>query len=172
MLSSKLSRLSSRLPHVAALSLSLAAASLSLLPPAPSRSDSPTNDTQGYDIYLTNPTPSDLPLLLKSFQEGQEVWPWIWTQPNDDGPHHVFVGVTAKTLLEIASLRQKLTLKDGGNPNILLIASPSQVASVPSSLLSHCGVVTTAKLSLINAEAKLIMLDDERVISFDYLTVS
>ena len=35
----------------------------------------------------------------------------------------------------------------------------------------HCGVVKGVKLELLNAQHKILMLDDERVVAFDYLTI-
>jgi len=43
------------------------------------------HDKKDFDVYITNPSPEDLPNLLKQFQAGKEVWPWIWCQPNENG---------------------------------------------------------------------------------------
>ena len=110
-----------------------------------------------------------MPILMKGFQAGKEVWPWIWTQPNEDGPHFVFVGqLSDKVLAEIRDL-----LQDPNN-NVLIIASRQQFDVVPNKkeLLDHCGVVLDASITLLNQDERMLMLDDERVISFDRLTVS
>jgi hypothetical protein len=51
------------------------------------------HDPNDFDYYVVNPTADDLPTLLRKFDhDGLDVWPWIWTQPNEHGPHYVFVG--------------------------------------------------------------------------------
>ena len=37
----------------------------------------------------------DLTALLEVWTEsdGEETWPWVWTWRNENGPHHVFVGI-------------------------------------------------------------------------------
>lgn len=132
------------------------------------------HDYQDYDIYIKNPTAKDLPYLLNQFDEhGKEVWPWIWTHPNDAGPHFVFVGVNVDTLNQIRRLRSKST-----SYNILVIASEESMIRAANEAgdpnvyeETHCGIVTDATLELLNAEAKILMLSDERVISFDSLTI-
>ena len=132
------------------------------------------HDYQDYDIYIKNPTAKDLPYLLNEFDEnGKEVWPWIWTHPNDAGPHYVFVGVNVDTLDQIRKLRSKSTAY-----NILVIASEESMIQAANEAgdpnvyeETHCGIVTDATLELLNAEAKILMLSDERVISFDSLTI-
>jgi hypothetical protein len=52
------------------------------------------------DIYLTSVKKVDLKFLIRAYQEGLDVWPWIWTQPNETGPHHVFVGKIEEGQLE------------------------------------------------------------------------
>ena len=49
------------------------------------------NTNTDYDYYIHHPTVDDLPILLHKFQkENLNVWPWIWTQSNENGPHHVY----------------------------------------------------------------------------------
>ena len=59
----------------------------------------PTKDS--YNIAMPLHEWSEYPKewikLLNQFDEhGKEVWPWIWTHPNANGPHFVFIGVTSK----------------------------------------------------------------------------
>jgi hypothetical protein len=121
-----------------------------------------------FDVYIENPVKEDLPRLLKDFQSGKEVWPWIWCQPNENGPHHVFVG---ETLTE-SVLHEIQTLLQNPNNNILIVTSPEYLAIVPPKLVERCGIVTDAKVELINTGDKILMLDDERVIAFDRLVVT
>merc|ERR1740133_395139 len=139
------------------------------------RMDYLEHDPQDYDIYISNPTANDLPYLLNQFDEhGKEVWPWIWTQQNETGPHFVFVGVNIDTLDRIRRLR--LT---SPTYNILLIASEESIREAATEAGdpniyddTHCGIVSDASLKLLNVEAKILMLSDERVIAFDSLTIA
>ncbi len=132
------------------------------------------HDEEDYDIYIKNPTAKDLPFLLNQFDEhGKEVWPWIWTHPNANGPHFVFIGVNVDTLEQIRKLRSKSPAY-----NILVIASENSIVEVANEAgdpniyeETHCGIVSDATLKLLNVEAKILMLSDERVISFDSLTI-
>jgi hypothetical protein len=134
--------------------------------PSASRLDYWEHNAQDFDIYIRNPTQDHLPMLLREFQSGKQVWPWIWTQPNENGPHHVFVGVNKRVVADIRNL-----LRDPNN-NVLVIASPKELERLSTSDLSHCGVVSDAKVSLMNVQQKILMLDDERVVSFDHLVIS
>ena len=132
------------------------------------------HDANDYDIYIRNPTAKDLPYLLNQFDEhGKEVWPWIWTHPNDAGPHYVFIGVNVDTVEQIRKLRSKSI-----SYNILVIASEESMIQAANEAgdpnvyeETHCGIVNDATLELLNSEAKILMLSDERVISFDSLTI-
>ena len=134
------------------------------------------HDESEFDYYVKNPTVDDLPILLKKFDdENQDVWPWIWTHPNsDNGPHYVFLGMNAATIQRIQELRGQ-----SPNHNLLVIASQDALqkaardAGVPFSVYHdcHCGLVTDAELQLLHVKSKILMLDDERVIAFDFLTI-
>ena len=159
----------------AALAASLsAAAAAAAATTERTRLDCLEHDPRDYDLYIRNPTADDLPRLMERFEEhGEEVWPWIWTHPNEDGPHHVFVGVDRTILERIRELR-KMSPKN----NILLIARDEDLrrAAADGDCGDVCeeglvGVVSDATLRLLNVEAKLLMLSDERVLAFDYLTI-
>lgn len=132
------------------------------------------HDEEDYDIYIKNPTVDDLPYLLNQFDEhGKEVWPWIWTHPNEAGPHIVYIGVNVDTLEQIRKLRSKSTAY-----NILVIASEEVIVQAANDAgdpkvyeETHCGIVSDATLELLNVNEKILMLSDERVISFDSLTI-
>lgn len=137
------------------------------------RLDHYEHDPADFDYYVRNPTVEDLPVLLHKFDvENLEVWPWIWTHPNSNGPHYVFHGVTAETIIQIRQIRAASVQN-----NILIIAdsaSLEKAAVADPNVYSecHCGLVTDSTLQLLNAKAKILMLQDERVIAFDYLVIS
>ena len=127
----------------------------------PNRSD--------YDMYIDNPTSSDLIKLYKAHQNGNEVWPWIWTQTNTNGPHHVFVGP-----ISIEDLKQIKKLKDTiPNCNLLVITTNESLQSLPEgeeSLYQYeCGLVIDTPVTLLDSENKILMLEDERVINYTKL---
>jgi hypothetical protein len=132
-----------------------------------------THDPKDFDVYIINPTSDDLPYLLHKFDvEGLDVWPWIWTRPNDDGPHYVFIGVTPYVVQNIREIRAA-----SPQNNILIVASEESLkvaAGDDPGVYARClcGIVTDSKLQLLNHEAKILMLQDERVVAFDYLTIS
>lgn len=131
------------------------------------------HDPADFDYYVKNPTVDDLPVLLRKFdEEGLEVWPWVWTHPNNDGPHHVFVGMTKRTVQDIQRLR-----KESPQNNILIVATEDSLLAAADGSMDvyhecQCGIVTDARLQLLHSDAKILMLNDERVIAFDYLTIS
>lgn len=137
------------------------------------------HDPNDFDIYIAKSemTKDHLPYLLHKFDnEGLDVWPWIWTHPNDDGPHHVFLGVSDRILDQIEKLRKE---EHQEKNNILIIASQHALDKVAierndKDIYSRCqcGLVTDTHLELLNEEKKILMLADERIISFDYLTLS
>eukprot|EP00977_Amphora_coffeiformis_P000876 scaffold190_cov171-Amphora_coffeaeformis.AAC.1 len=130
------------------------------------------HDEKDFDVYIKNPTADDLPILLKKFdEEGLEVWPWIWTHPNSNGPHFVFIGLNEFYVDEIKRIRAA-----SPNNNILVVANEESLKKAtkhdPGVLHQcQCGVVTDSSLALLNAKAKILMLKDERVIAYDYLTI-
>jgi hypothetical protein len=130
------------------------------------------HDPSDFDFYISKPTIKDLPILLHKFdKEGLEVWPWIWCHPNNDGPHHVFVGISKDSLDEIQRLRD-----ESSQNNILVIAPEEQLREVALTRNDPdiyerclCGLVIDSKVELLNHDAKILMLNDQRVIAFDRL---
>ncbi|GFH56256.1 hypothetical protein CTEN210_12732 [Chaetoceros tenuissimus] len=130
------------------------------------------HDPADFDYYVSKPTIEDLPVLLHKFDVlNMEVWPWIWVHLNHDGPHHVFVGISEDSLDEIQRLRN-----ESERNNILIIAPEEKLKEVAMKRNDpeiyercQCGLVMDSKLELLNHEAKILMLDDERVIAFDRL---
>lgn len=138
----------------------------------PVRLDYWEHDPKDFDVYIKNPTAEDLPMLLQKFdEEGKEVWPWIWTHPNANGPHFVFIGMNEFYVEEIKRIRAT-----SPNHNILIIADEESLKKATKNDLAvldecHCGIVTDSRVSLLNVQAKILMLADERVIAYDYLTI-
>ena len=127
----------------------------------PNRSD--------FDMYIDNPTRSDLIKLYTAHQKGYEVWPWIWTQPNSNGPHHVFVGpISTDDLKQIKKLKDTIP-----NCNLLVITTEESLKSLPEgeeSLYQYeCGLIIDTPVKLLDSENKILMLEDERVINYTKL---
>ena len=124
-----------------------------------------------FDVYITRPTTSDLRPLVAQFQDGLEVWPWVWTWRNRDGPHHVFVGLNADTIPEIERLA-----KESPRNNIMIVAAPPpeemhKLAPRKFYQDCQCGVIES-EVALMDVKAKIMMLDDERIICFDRCTIA
>ena len=130
------------------------------------------NDHGEFDVYLKKVTESDLVKLFRQYQDGLNVWPWIWTQHNDNGPHHVFVGTLSNEHLDqIIDLKRKVP-----NLNVLVITDTQSVEGLRGGISSlyelECGVVLDTKVKLTDYDNKMIMLEDERIICFTKLYVS
>ena len=120
-----------------------------------------------YDMYIDNPRRDDLIKLYTAHQNGQEVWPWIWTQPNSNGPHHVFFGpMSIEVLKQIKKLKQTIP-----NCNLLVITTNESLKSLPEGEQSlyryECGLVIDTPVTLLDSENKILMLEDERVINYN-----
>ena len=127
------------------------------------------NASSGYDIYISNPVTNDLKKLVKEFENGKEVWPWVWTWRNANGPHHVFVGVNSDTIYEIERLA-----RDDVRNNITLIESEAELLQLrPMKFYEkcQCGMIDE-QVRLMDVRAKIMMLEDERIICFDRCTIA
>lgn len=125
-------------------------------------------DHEEFDYYVHSPTVNDLPVLLAKFEvDGLDVWPWVWVHGNENGPHHVFVGINDHVLKRLKDLRTA-----SPQNNLLLIVSNEREVAEYSVLLndSHCGVIV-GSVELLHPGEKLLMLKDERIIAFDTLTI-
>jgi hypothetical protein len=128
------------------------------------------NAADDFDIYLTSVKKEDLKVLFRAYQEGLDVWPWIWTQPNESGPHHVFVGkIEEEQLEQIKKLKESVL-----NINILVISDSESVQKLGIDRLYEleCGIVLDVQIKLADLENRMIMLDDERIICFTRMLVS
>ena len=122
-----------------------------------------------FDIYLTSVKKEDLKFLFRANQEGLDVWPWIWTQPNESGPHHVFVGkIEEEQLEEIKKLKESVH-----NINILVISDSESVGKIVDRLYElECGIVLDTQIELADLENRMIMLEDERIICFTRMYIN
>lgn len=126
-------------------------------------------DRESFDIYLTHPTKKDLSYLLEEFEKGKEVWPWIWTWRNQNGPHHVFVGTSPEVDKKIEELA-----KASPRNNLLVLTDDKsrRLTQDPSFYYKHrCGLVEHVTIEAIDSEDKIILLSDERVLCFDTLHI-
>ena len=82
--------------------------------------------------------------------------------------------------MNAASLRQIRALRrESPQNNILIVAEDAALRRAAAEVGAgddvygdcHCGIVSDAKLKLLNVDSKILMLDDERVVSFDQLTI-
>ena len=124
---------------------------------------------ESFDVYIENPTKEDLKGLLQQFEEGKEVWPWIWTWRNANGPHYVFVGTDSCSDEKIKQLANASVRN-----NILVITDNKSrlLHSDREFYYKHrCGLIENVSIAEMDTEEKIIMLDDERVIVFDELHI-
>ena len=127
-------------------------------------------DRESFDIYIDDPQKKHLTYLLEEFEKGKNVWPWIWTWRNQNGPHHVFVGTNAK----VNELIEELANASERN-NLLVITDDNggrRLTKDPSFYFKHrCGLVENVTVQEIDSAAKIILLSDQRIIAFDELHV-
>lgn len=122
--------------------------------------------------YRRNVQTWDLVGLLKRWQTGgdDETWPWIWTQRNPNGPHFVFIGVDKFTLPACeaacsASENHNLTLV------VRSLADLEKVGYDPADFYAQrCAIIESCP-SQIDFDHKILMLEDERIMCYDTLTI-
>jgi len=120
----------------------------------------------------------DLPRLVAQWKasESEETWPWVWCAHNPTGPNHVFVGFGAGTLEQIRAVSAAST---ANNITVVLRGgSGGGGGGTDDDELARCGVseaelhalrcaVVRERVEQVDAESKLLMLRDERVIAYD-----
>lgn len=119
----------------------------------------------------------DLPALLAAWRAspGEETLPWVWTQPNAAGPHHVFLGFGPDTLSHIAlaraDARNNLTvvLPEAGEEGDVL----ARHGATEAQLFGLGCAVIRARVAQLDAGSKLLLLSnerlsDDRIVAFDY----
>ena len=116
----------------------------------------------------------DLPALVKVWKESkeEETWPWVWTWHNNNGPHYVFVGVNTETLrtcqnLAKASERNNITVVVRKLEDI-----PHKAKCLENDFYTARCAVIQGHPSQIDFNSKMLMLEDERIICFDQLTLA
>jgi hypothetical protein len=135
-----------------------------------------------FDIYLTNPTKEDLlPLLNEYTVNNKNVWPWIWTWHNPNGPHYIFVGTNTAMNNRIVELAN-----DSPRNNIIVITNNNENdgSSTGSSSSNHvltkdisfyytnrCGIIDNVTIQEIDIINKIILLSDERILCFTELYI-
>lgn len=126
---------------------------------------------EGFDVYVKNPRVEDLRPLVRSWEHGLDVWPWVWTWRNQHGPHHVFVGLNGDAVSDIERLS-----RDARN-NITIVAPEADLREhAPGGDQSfyarcQCGHIES-QVALMDVKAKIMMLDDERIVCFDRCIIS
>ena len=140
-------------------------------------------DRSDFDIYLTKPTKEDLlPLLTEYTINNKNVWPWIWTWHNINGPHYIFVGTNPainKRIEELAS--------SSPQNNIIVITNNNNYDNNSSSsrggnkhvltkdasyyYTNRCGIIENVTIREIDVTNKIILLSDERILCFTELYI-
>lgn len=143
-----------------------------------------------FDIYLTNPTKQDLlPLLNEYITNNKNVWPWIWTWHNSNGPHYIFVGTNSAINDRIVQLanespQNNIIVITNNNDNDSNSSSSSTVSGGGSSSNKHaltqdvsfyytnrCGIIENVTIQEIDITNKIILLSDERILCFTELYI-
>ena len=115
----------------------------------------------------------DLPKLVEAWKTSvsEETWPWVWTWHNPNGPHAVHVGVDKHTL------RACRTFAEESNRNnlTLVVKDVSEIEeeghSVEDFYKARCAVIFSAPQQ-IDLNNGILMLQDERIICYDTLTLA
>ena len=147
-------------------------------------------DRSDFDIYLTRPTKEDLlPLLTEYTINNKNVWPWIWTWHNINGPHYVFVGTNPainKRIEELASSspRNNIIVITNNNSNNHADDNSSSSSSSSTGGNKHaltkdasyyytnrCGIIENVTIREIDVTNKIILLSDERILCFTELYI-
>lgn len=111
----------------------------------------------------------DLIGILRHWQQSEdETWPWVWCQPNPNGPHAVFIGIDKSTLctcesLSAASPQQNLTL-------VVEDFNEIREAGLEASEFyrNRCAIIKS-KPKQIDLQHRILMLEDERIVCYDSL---
>ena len=95
----------------------------------------------------------------------EETWPWVWCQPNPNGPHHVFVGCDASLL----GRARALMLESPQNNLTIVVDSADSLAKLaPLEQFFEAGcAVVEGEVVQLEAKDRVMMLGDERIICFD-----
>ena len=100
-----------------------------------------------------------------------ESWPWVWCDRNPVGPHHVFVNVNAQTLEQVT----KVCADDRNNNLTVVVRSLDDLLPyklTQAQLWANRCAIIEVPLQQIDAEHKIMMLRDERIIVYDFCYLS
>jgi hypothetical protein len=110
----------------------------------------------------------DLPKLVDIWRNTkEEAWPWVWCDRNPVGPHHVFINVSEQTLALVAAI----SLADVRNNVTVVVSCEADLASAgitEQQLNAHRSAVIFVPLEQLDADNKILMLADERIIVYDF----
>ena len=87
------------------------------------------------------------------------------------GPHHVFLGVSPQTLAQARAIAEA----DVNNNLTLVVGSLSELATqgvTPEELYAQRCAVIEGTMEQMDAENKILMLADERIICFTFAYLS
>lgn len=127
------------------------------------------NDNDDEECTAWGRGEKSLKQILDEHYQGKDNWPWVWCHRNENGPLFVFSGVDKDTLGKCQQVASA-----SPNNNLLLIATREEIetsgASREEFYKCRCGIHPgpIAELDLCN---KIFMLQDERVVEFDYLQI-
>ena len=100
--------------------------------------------SRSFDVYLERESvgTKELRMLVRQWEAGKDVWPWIWLWRNPNGPHHVFVGLAPHA---IASIERLAVESENNNMTIIIPAEEwprHQSTATPAFLeRNRCGLI-------------------------------
>ena len=101
--------------------------------------------------------------------DGQESWPWVWTWHNSVGPHHVFIQLNKYTLQHT----KRISDESERNNSTLVVKSIEdlKVFNLTPEMFyeNRCAIIEGVILHQLDSENKILMLNDERIICYEYL---
>ena len=139
--------------------------------PSPYDQDIPSNRFVDSSHLKKQVTLWNLNGLVNIWQNsgGEETWPWIWTGHNPGGPHHVFIQLNKYTLHHA----KRISSESENNNLTLVVKSIDDLIAfnlTPEMFYENrCAIIEGVALNQLDSENKIMMLNDERVICYDYL---
>jgi len=113
----------------------------------------------------------DLAKLLHLWETSDgESWPWVWCRHNPNGPHHVFLGISANTLDETAAI-SKANVRNNLTVIVHSMEDIEKYTTAEQLYMNRCAIIAVP-LQQIDTEHKIMMLRDERIICYDFAYLS
>ena len=112
----------------------------------------------------------DLKELINIWEKNsaEESWPWVWCWHNPVGPHHVFIQVSKDTLNQT----MRISRENERNNITVVVKSIDDLKAcdlTPEMLYKNrCAIIEGVAIQQFDAKNKIIMLNDERIIAYDY----